>query len=138
MGLSKFVEDERFRESRAALWEGRYGFLLQDIWDSAFSLRTLEEVDALVAQCGGDITPLNDYQRLCAHPQVTALQLISEFTHPIAVTCKAIAPPWHLHDNDTSMRHPPPTLGQHTKDVLSEVGVSPNEIKRLRSNGVII
>ncbi len=35
------------------------------------------------------------------------------------------------------VRRPPPTLGQHTEEILVELGLEPAEIARLRGDGVI-
>ena len=53
--------------------------------------------------------------------------------HPTAGLLRTLACPVRLSDTPASYRIPPPTLGQHTDEVLAQVGYSPMEISELRS-----
>jgi succinate--hydroxymethylglutarate CoA-transferase len=51
---------------------------------------------------------------------------------------KLVSPPVKFSDTNPSIRSPPPTLGQHTTEVLTEVlGMKEGEIEALKSEGVI-
>lgn len=51
---------------------------------------------------------------------------------------KLVSPPVKYSDSKPSIRTPPPTLGQHTQEVLAEVlGMSSSEIESLKSDGVV-
>jgi crotonobetainyl-CoA:carnitine CoA-transferase CaiB-like acyl-CoA transferase len=45
--------------------------------------------------------------------------------------------PIHLSDTPATYRLPPPTLGQHTDEVLTELGCSGGEIARLHETGAV-
>ena len=46
-------------------------------------------------------------------------------------------PPWQFSDTPVSVRLPPPTLGQHTDQVLSQHGYAAGAIEALRAAGAI-
>lgn len=81
--------------------------------------------------------PINLLDEALADPQVLARQMIVELEHPVAGLVRSLALPVHLRVGGLNYRLPPPTLGQHTDEVLSELGYAAEEIARLRENGVV-
>ncbi len=72
-----------------------------------------------------------------ADPQVLARDLIVQLEHPIAGLVRSLAFPAHLRPGGLSYRRPPPTLGQHTDEILAELGYSPAEGQQLRRGRVV-
>jgi crotonobetainyl-CoA:carnitine CoA-transferase CaiB-like acyl-CoA transferase len=71
-------------------------------------------------------------------PQVAARGLLVDVDHPVAGTGKYVGSPIHLSDAGRSSRRPPPTLGQHTEEVLSErLGLGASEVAALRDAGIV-
>jgi crotonobetainyl-CoA:carnitine CoA-transferase CaiB-like acyl-CoA transferase len=60
-----------------------------------------------------------------------------EMPHPTAGTVKLVGSPLKLSDTPVSYVRHPPLLGEHTEEVLGELGYSDEEIKRLREEGAI-
>lgn len=51
---------------------------------------------------------------------------------------KLVSPPVKYSESKPSIRSPPPTLGQHTDEVLGEMlGMSGGEIEKLKADGVV-
>lgn len=64
--------------------------------------------------------------------------MITEVEHPTCGPIKLVSPPVKFSDTQPSIREPPPTLGQHTTEVLTELlGMKSDEIETLKSDGVI-
>lgn len=64
--------------------------------------------------------------------------MITEVEHPTCGPIKLVSPPVKFSDTQPSIREPPPTLGQHTTEVLTELlGMKSDEIKTLKGDGVI-
>lgn len=63
--------------------------------------------------------------------------MMVETEHPIADRVKNIGISIKLSEVPQQFQHPAPTLGQHTDEVLSELGCSPDEIAKLRAGGVV-
>jgi succinate--hydroxymethylglutarate CoA-transferase len=64
--------------------------------------------------------------------------MITEIDHPECGPVKLVSPPVKFSQSKPSIRTPPPTLGQHTDEVLEEVlGMSKAEIQGLKEQGVV-
>lgn len=138
LGLEEYINDPRFAGfGREATSIGRYAAEVKPIWEQAFKGMTNEEVVHLVHEFSGDAVPFTDYPTLFAHPQVRELNVIREIDHPTAGTFKTIGPVWRFSDTVANVQGPPPTLGQHTEEILRGLGFGPEKIQELRAGGVI-
>jgi crotonobetainyl-CoA:carnitine CoA-transferase CaiB-like acyl-CoA transferase len=130
LGMEEVLADPRFDDyGRVATSIGRYATEVKPIWESAFENRTREEIIDLVKSVGGDAVPMMDYPSLLAHPQVAALGAIAEIDHPTAGRLKTVRPVARFSETKESLRMPPPTLGQHTEEVLRAAGISTSKSK---------
>ena len=136
-GLTEYKNDPRFKSYQEALGNGRYGYVLQPLWNEAFRRKSFDEIKSLIEEFGGNAWRLNSYPQLFSHPQAEALGLAVEMEHPTAGSIKSTAFPWLLHETPAGISRPPPTLGQHTSEVLSESGYSEAEIESLRKAGTV-
>ena len=107
--------------------------------DYMMSRTTDEWVAALEAAkvpCG----PVNTIDRAFADPQVQARGMRIDLPHPLAGegTVPLIANPVKLSGTPVRYRYAPPTLGQHTEEVLAEIlGLSADEIAAERDKGAV-
>lgn len=107
--------------------------------DYMMSRTTDEWVAALEAAkvpCG----PVNTIDRAFADPQVQARGMRIDLPHPLAGegTVPLIANPVKLSGTPVRYRYAPPTLGQHTDEVLAEIlGLSEDEIAAERDKGAV-
>jgi formyl-CoA transferase len=125
LGMEEVLADPRFNDyGRAATSIGRYATEVKPIWEKAFANRTREEIIDLVKSVGGDAVPMMDYPALLAHPQLAALGAIAEIDHPTAGRFKTVRPVARFSETQDSLRIPPPTLGQHTEEVLGVAGIA--------------
>lgn len=88
-------------------------------------------LDAKGVWCG----PVMTYDDLIAHPQSEGL--FAEYEHPRAGRMKTLAPTIQFSTQPHAVLRGAPALGEHTNDILSEFGLKPTEIDRLRAEGVI-
>ncbi|CAG8664883.1 10407_t:CDS:2 [Cetraspora pellucida] len=65
--------------------------------------------------------PINNIQRTFEHPQILARGMIQEVDHPKAGKIKLTGIPVKYSKEDLKIRSPPPTLGQHTREILSNL-----------------
>ena len=80
--------------------------------------------------------PVYTYADLASDPQVADRGLIIEVEHPVAGRLRLPAPPIRLSATPSSVRLPPPTLGQHTDEVLEELlGYSTERLGALHADG---
>ena len=81
--------------------------------------------------------PINSVAETLAHPQHQARNFIVKLEHPVAGLVKSLGNPIRLADTPASYRLPPPMLGQHTDEVLAELGYDSVDTSSLRGEGVI-
>jgi crotonobetainyl-CoA:carnitine CoA-transferase CaiB-like acyl-CoA transferase len=74
---------------------------------------------------------------LLDHPHTRASGIIVEYQHQAAGRLKGVGHPVLIEGVERQAGLPPPMLGQHTDDVLSEIGLSSETISELRRVRVI-
>ena len=73
-----------------------------------------------------------------AAPHTVARELVREIDHPTAGKVKVLGMPFRFSDTPPSIRRAPPTLGQHTDEVLGdEMGMTPERIAELRQQKIV-
>jgi crotonobetainyl-CoA:carnitine CoA-transferase CaiB-like acyl-CoA transferase len=93
----------------------------------------LEALQAAGVPCG----PIYTVDEIVEDPQVHAREMLVQVDHPSAGRITIPGLPVKCSGTPGSIRRPPPRLGEHTADVLTDLGVGSGEITRLRSLGVI-
>ncbi|MGC1388503.1 MAG: CaiB/BaiF CoA-transferase family protein [Steroidobacteraceae bacterium] len=100
--------------------------------------RSTAEWVADLERVGVPCGPINTIDAVFADRQVRARGLQVELPHPSAGTVPLVANPLRLSETPVSYRWAPPTLGSHTRQVLSErLGLSAAQIEALAAKGVI-
>jgi crotonobetainyl-CoA:carnitine CoA-transferase CaiB-like acyl-CoA transferase len=71
---------------------------------------------------------VNDYAQALEDPQVAHRKLVHELDHPVSGKIKVVGPPWIMSATQAALK-PPPTLGQHTAEVLADwLGMARDDI----------
>jgi crotonobetainyl-CoA:carnitine CoA-transferase CaiB-like acyl-CoA transferase len=133
-GCTELADDPRYAtngkrvENRAEVTR-----LLQEI----FSKRTTRDwVDALEA-AGVPNGPINNLAQVFEEPQVKARNIKIELDHPVAGKMALVASPMRFSGTPIEHRLAPPTLGQHTDEVLRALGKSDADVAKLRADGIV-
>ncbi len=101
--------------------------LLQSIFKQEPAARWLEEFAEAEIPAG----PINTVAEAIEDKQTRARGLIVQIEHPAVGTAKSIANPIRFSSTPVSYRLPPPLLGEHTPQVLQELGYTADAVRAL-------
>ena len=108
--------------------------LLEGILQTRTKADWLSALEAAKVPCGA----INNLAEVFADPHVRSREMVSTWQHPVQPDLKLVASPLKMSQTPARQDLPPPLLGQHTQDVLSQVlGYSPAQQQALRDKGVI-
>src|SRR3712207_6256118 len=110
---------------------------LTDLMDEVFATRPLAEWGRRFDDAGLIWGPASTAAEIAADPHAEAIGLFPEIEHPTAGRFRTVGIPLHVRDADIGPRGPGPELGQHTAEVLAEIGVGPEELAALATAGVV-
>lgn len=81
--------------------------------------------------------PVNSYEEALDDPIVQGVEPVVEFDHPDAGRVRVIGHPITYSSGEFEISQVPPALGQHTREVLTDLGIVVDEIDRLAKEGRI-
>ncbi|MES2587159.1 MAG: CaiB/BaiF CoA-transferase family protein [Pseudomonadota bacterium] len=91
-------------------------------------------LEAANVPCG----PINNFEEVFDNEQVKARGVQINVPHPTAGNMKLVASPMRLSETPVEVRMAPPTLGQHTSEILEErLNLDPQAIAALQDKGII-
>ncbi len=135
LGHPEWAEDPRFATNPARVVHRQ---TLVTLLAEALGQRDADEWVQMLRAAGLPCAPINNVDEVFAHEQVRALGVVEEIQHPTVGLLPLVRPPFHLSATPPTIRRAPPTLGQHTAEVLGELlGIGPAELDDLRLQGVI-
>jgi crotonobetainyl-CoA:carnitine CoA-transferase CaiB-like acyl-CoA transferase len=80
--------------------------------------------------------PIYEFDEVFEDPQVQHLGLVAQFDQPGHGRVRTLSFPFRS-TTPAAIRRPAPLLGQHTREVLLELGLAPGDIDRLAASGVV-
>ncbi len=92
---------------------------------------------ARLDEAGIPAGPILDLPAAFRSPQATALGSRVPLQHPVLGSVDQVAIPFELSGTPASIRTPPPTLGEHTDELLAEAGYSLDGVRQLRAASIV-
>jgi len=124
----RFATNAKRVENRAAM---------DEVLAPIFKQRTTAEWVAALEKGGVPCGPINNLKEVFDDPQVKARGMRIELPHATAGKVPLIRSPMRFSGTPIEHAMGPPTLGQHTDEVLASLGRSAEEIARLKQEGVV-
>lgn len=100
-------------------------------YETAKLLELLLEADIWVAE-------VNDFEEMAADPQVQHNEMVVELDHPQVGTFETTGLPVSFSETPAEITSPPPLVGQHTSEVLRDIGYDEPDIEKLLEQGVVM
>ncbi|OGP97705.1 MAG: hypothetical protein A2W10_03545 [Deltaproteobacteria bacterium RBG_16_55_12] len=134
VGKKEWAEDARFRDrkGRTENYDLLTG-LLQSIFNGGRREEWLQRLQAHDVPCA----PLNTLGEVFDDPQVREYGFPIEVEHPRMGKMRLVGSGVELSRTPPGIKMPPPTLGEHTGEVLSALGYSQDAITKLKDLGVV-
>jgi crotonobetainyl-CoA:carnitine CoA-transferase CaiB-like acyl-CoA transferase len=139
-GICRALERmDLFQDERYASFLGRiqHAAELFEAFEAELRKWPTREFVARAREFGAPFAPANDLEAFLADPQVRHNRTWQDLEAPGAGTTRYLRHPVRYAETPASLRRHPPRLGQHTDELLEELGFAAAEIQAGRESGVI-
>ncbi|MGI5881136.1 MAG: CaiB/BaiF CoA transferase family protein [Syntrophomonadaceae bacterium] len=83
------------------------------------------------------VTPVNNLEEALKNQQIEFRQMVQEVNHPVEGVIKLLGIPVKFSRTPVKIQMPPPLFGQHTEEILMELGYNISSLERFKCMGVI-
>ncbi|MFW7340429.1 CoA transferase [Pollutimonas sp. H1-120] len=132
IGGDALLDDERYATNADRI--KNLAPLIESL-EAIFSTKTAEEWVDIIQEAGVPTAPILNYQEATTSEQAQARQMVLPIEHPVEGSINTLGFPVKLSRTPQKVRHAPPLLGQHTREVLLESGLDPEQFDRLAALG---
>jgi CoA:oxalate CoA-transferase len=133
--LAHLQEDPRFSSMEA---RGKNSRELIEILDEKFASKTRDEWMKQLKEAGCICTPIQSLTEVTLDPQAYANHYMIEVDHPDVGKLKQVGFPWDFSETPASWRKKAPGLGEHTAEILKELGYTQEQILQLKESGITV
>ena len=135
LGLPRLKTDPRFREREDRM---RNQSLLRDILEAHLATDSAAAWEAKLVAAGVPAGPVYSVPQIADHPQMRERgQLQTVHVPALDRDVQVVGAGYRLGGQAMPVTAPPPSLGQDTRTILSQAGLTPAEIDDLAASGVI-
>jgi crotonobetainyl-CoA:carnitine CoA-transferase CaiB-like acyl-CoA transferase len=133
-GQADWATDERFATNGQRVRNiGELSGMLRIAFAGWQREKLISALDKVGVPCG----PINSVADVFEDPQVKARGMLRHVPHPSGVDVPQVGSPMRFAGTPLQTQTAPPLLGQHSNDILSELGYNGRDIEALRGAGAI-
>jgi crotonobetainyl-CoA:carnitine CoA-transferase CaiB-like acyl-CoA transferase len=118
LGRAELAGDPRFQTNEARVINLP---VLSEIIGALLAARDMHEWVELCETAGIPCAPINTVKDVFEDPQIVHRQMLRELDHPVAGSLPQVASPIRFREAHLAFGRAPPTLGQHTAEILAEL-----------------
>jgi len=133
-GRADMIEDSRFRTGRD---QQKNWHIVHEILRPIFREKTRAEWFEIMVAAEVPVAPIYQLDEALADPQVQHLGMIRKVTHPEKGEVELVGFPVTLSETPLGPIKAPDTLGEHSDEILRELGYSAEDIARMRADKLI-
>lgn len=134
IGLEDWLQDERFETPKGRFQHMRE--LVEGI-DAVLMTRSRDEWGAIFDAEGLIWGPVLSLHEVSQDSQAAAIGLFPTLTHAEIGEYRTVNTPFRIHTADIGPKTPAPSLGQHSEEILRQIGLNDNDIKSLIKAGAL-
>jgi crotonobetainyl-CoA:carnitine CoA-transferase CaiB-like acyl-CoA transferase len=134
LGRRELASDERFAKNAARV---RNQEILTPLLREEFARRDRKTLVEALEIAGVPCGPINTIPEVFEEPQVKHRGMLIDVPHPLAGKVPLVASPMRFTETPLKHERPPPLLGEHTMEILRELGLDDRQIEDLRQERVI-
>jgi len=134
LGMEALIDDPRFRSSKD---RSKNRAALNAELDRVLAGKTSADWVELLNAKGVPSGPILNVQQVYENEQIVHLNMAVPVKHPVLGELRLQAPPSTLSRTPASVRTAAPDVGEHTDEVLGELGFSADDVARLRRDKVV-
>jgi CoA:oxalate CoA-transferase len=135
VGLESYISDARF--ATYVLRKQNESDLLHVV-TPAVRARNSDDLEALLVEAGVPCSRVNDFQEVFANPHIRARNVVEQVQHPRMGSTPTVRNPVLFNHDGPSIRRPAPLLGEHSSEILRDLGYSDARIADLSKAGVVL
>ncbi len=134
LGVAELKDDPLYRTQTARVANRQR---INAIVGGKLAMNTTEYWVETLNRAGVPCGPVQSVADVFQDPQILSQDMVMDIDHPGFGTVRMLGFPMKLSETPCQVRRPAPGLGEHSDDVLAELGYSPEERQALRAGGVV-